>query len=211
MDKEYFVITGMPRSGTKFLSKFLNEHPRAVVAHEEPTSSWPKRFKPWIASKKKVIGMVNSNARFYMREIEIAARPLWGFLLRDPISLVTSCTAKKPGGRTSGMDNAMRATAVEVFGGLESTLMLARDLGITMHLWRFDEIVTPKGFAAISTWCGLNFGGGPPEIRPIHATKEGQRLPPTEEWPVGLEKFVIDTAKSFPLLSQAYREVGITF
>ena len=86
-----FLITGMGRSGTRFLAETMNLSERWTVGHE-PGGPMDARRQAGEVQKRfdrNYYGEVNSYLRFYADQIEVEKR---GVILRNPIDLWLSIT-----------------------------------------------------------------------------------------------------------------------
>ncbi len=108
-----FLITGMGRSGTKFLATIMNKSPVWTVEHEPPGS------EPWVALEeahpfevppledlqarfnRDKYGEVNSYLRYVIHDLDVASK---GVLLRNPRDIALSAYNRKYDEFASGKD-----------------------------------------------------------------------------------------------------------
>jgi len=158
MENKYFIFTGMGRTATQWLAETLNKHPMANVTHEPfSLANWPDRFTEWLQIDSPIVGMANSFARFYIKEIEDTIHPDWHFLWRDPYSLINSNIARHNFPPKFTIESRIRYIAPRTFGDLESALACVERLKISVIHWHYDYYTTKEGFTELAHSIGLDF------------------------------------------------------
>lgn len=210
-----FVITGYGRTATKWLAMMLDQHPDAAVQHEpfKLHGDWKDKFEKWLEIDAPVVGMVNSYARFYLRDMgNYRSIDTWAFVWREPCSLVRSVTPR----RCSEFENRfpwqerVRMVSRMVFGDLEIMLDKCKYCGIEGIHWGLEEYTTLSGFIKLSKQVGLEWGwDSPPKLLPPQNTareKEYEELPSVEDWDEDLVWYVENSA-SLPNVGKVYQDI----
>ena len=217
MDKRYFVITGMERSGTTFLANVINQHPDVVCVHEPFVWSsgryrsgleewmWPRGFEKWRDLEVPIIGMSNHCARGYMQEIEEEVHPIWGCVWRYPLDVLRSYTPKDPLRYNHLLSPFLRKHGSVVFSELEGMLSVQAYLGLDVKHFSFARFTTDEGFRELAAHFDIDFEPGQADLSVgRNATPDARRLPHWETWDAATLSYISDLIASLPRLSKLY-------
>lgn len=215
--QKYFVITGLPKSGTTWLSYAMNRHKDACVIHEAfRLEDWQERYEEWKNNPDPIIGTVSWIAQYYIDYIEKDIQPQWGIVLRNPAEVIRSNCAI--GGSTpltlntiqalkrGAEESSVRAAAMFWFGALETVLDILGKEGKQPSFWYLDHFRSRDGFFELSNCFGLDFSDDFELPEPIRVTRMSvrQRIKEVSEWDKTLVDFVFNIVKTLPRVREAY-------
>jgi hypothetical protein len=214
---KYFVLTGLPKSGTTWLSYTLNRHDDACVVHEAfRLEDWRLRYKEWKSNPDPVVGTVSWIAQYYVDFIEEDIHPQWGIVLRNPAEVIRSNCAI--GGSTpltvntmqalkrGALESAVRSATIFWFGALETILNQLSSVNVSA--WYLEHFKSKKGFLELSEHFGLKFTNDFELPEPVRITNASvrQRMKEVSDWEGDLVEFIFKTIRSLPRVNKAYEE-----
>lgn len=169
-----FCVTGMGRSGTKFLSQVLNLSETWDVKHE-PKGGQAKQAKNvkmqkdrW--AKKSFYGEVNSYMRWGLLELPVEKKAV---ILRDPYDLVWTIYNRKGG----TLNTVMKAELTDVFKMLDHYITTFR-----VKYFYFEQFTRdPQVILKIAEHVGITDLVLPVGIcdKPVNATPDRKKIAKT--------------------------------
>lgn len=216
---KHFIITGMPRSGTTWLSYMLSKHPNAGVDHEpfKPGPDSGKKLKEWLnRNDKEYIGAVNCFARLFVGGIQKQKTMPWGMVWRNPADLVISIWRWWiQSGRWSADQLGLEEMAYWIFSDLEFrlSLMWRAEVDFSIGHWHMNYFLTEEGLNHLAETIGIPFN---PPIKPDHKTERRnvcKKETPYPEWK-DERRALVQLSRSFPrvrLIQDILQEQGVYF
>jgi len=133
-----FLISGMGRSGTAFLSTMMNKSKRWTVLHEPQPSRRPKRALAAIQrrfDRNDFYGEVNSYLRYIFDDLKVEKK---GIIVRDPAMVFLSIA-----NRTK---NVLDGLNVLLDSLQESFSIIDHAVGGGVYTIRFEKMISNVGY-----------------------------------------------------------------
>jgi hypothetical protein len=215
---DYFILTGSGRTGTRFLTKHLNNSDVAEVRHDEflPINH-EKAFARWRAAEAPVIGAVSGTARYYLKEIYEEFRPKIVFLWREPVALVRSHAEMQIQAMRPKRDEHeciewpfphespslyLRRLASIIFGDLESALSLCTSYEIPFYHAFMDKYTTREGLIEMARFLGFDID--PQDVTPTNSMPFFDAIIKRSDFDEGTEEHVRSLISSLEEVSNGY-------
>lgn len=178
-----FLITGMGRSGTKWLARELNKINGIEVRHEDPEDTLLKFKTPRGTQNLDVLykrfrdgyGEVNSLLREVATNLAYEGVDIY-LLVRDPRDIVRSVNDAR-GRDLLGVEQ----TIDECLEGIRTVEILGRG---PVPVFRFEDMIN-KGIRDIQVRLGLGIRTWEESLNTelVNASEHPRRTPPWHEWP----------------------------
>lgn len=204
-----FIITGPPRTGTRWLAHELNRAPNAVVTHEafHPDNIGTGALDAWLkrAPSEGVLGDVNSKALSLLRSVEDIVSCEWGLVWRDPLEQTASrvnfvAHAARAEERRKELVRVWQRDVVRrmmtVAKQINWFLVEAEDLGVPVSHWHLKYFGQQRGFYDLTESFGVSFPwdfrlGAPRGSKTWH-------IPRAPEWPEEMRQELRERLNDFP-------------
>ncbi len=160
-----FFITGLGRSGTKFLATMLGRSKSHIVIHEQPNEGRISQHLRWfpiqrflsnrlVLNRDRGYGEVNSHLRYALHpqksglEVLIERR---GIVFRDPRDVITSVMNRR--GRTIGDFDSICMRVLDYYNLL---LGLRLNPSLKYETFFFSEITSDRrALEKVANWAGI--------------------------------------------------------
>lgn len=196
MTPRYFVITGMGRTATLWLSQMLNQHPDTTVWHEVTKPDRPRRFVKWLLLETPVVGTADGFACYHIADLQRELHPQWLWVWREPWQWIRSFWARHP--QVPFAQHVQR-----LFGMLEAALAMAEFYNIELTHWHMEDYTSEEGFRALAEHVGLSFGAELKMLPPSNARKDFGDIAHEACWTEQQKLYILEVIERLPRVLQA--------